>query len=298
MKKILIIGTGGQVSTNLIALLKNQYEYEFRAVGMEQGLDLAKADTVYSQLKNLNFKPDIIINAAAYTAVDTAEDERDICNNINNISVNEIAKFTTANQSLFVHYSTDYVFDGAGDKPFAEDNTKNLNPLNYYGRTKLDGERAITKSGCDHLIFRTSWVYNDIGKNFVKTILKLACEREELKIVSDQIGSPTYAYDIADITLRAIKTDKIKTGVYHLVPQEQISWHKFAVMIIDTARELGFPVKTTNLLPILSSEFPTKATRPLNSRLETSKLRVNFGLQLPSVQQSLTNCLKRIKAHN
>lgn len=297
MKKILIIGKGGQVSSNLIELLQNNSEYEFLAIGYPE-FDLSKPLEIFHKLSTIDYQPNIIINAAAYTAVDLAEDEREKSDAINNISVREIAKFATQTQSLLVHYSTDYVFDGSGNTPFTENDITHLSPLNHYGKTKLEGEREIIKSGCNHLILRTSWVYNHVGKNFVLTILKLAAEKDELKIIDDQIGSPTYAYDIADITIKMLKKYNGQSGIYNFVSREQISWFDFANMIVGKARILGFPVKAKNILPIKTSEYPTKAKRPLNSRLSTAKLQKDFELQFPKIEDSLAVCLKKIDHKN
>ncbi len=297
MKKILLIGKGGQLSENLIELLMADESFEFLALGHDE-LDLNRPHDVLKKLTSLNLRPDVIINAAAYTAVDAAEDEREMCNNINNVSVAELAKFAAQNNSLLVHYSTDYVFNGSGDKPFTESDTQNLQPVNYYGETKLAGERAVTQSGCKHLILRTSWVYNHTGKNFVLTMLKLAAERDELKVVSDQIGSPTYAYDMANLTLQLLKKYNGQQGIYHFVPQQQISWYDFTNAILAEATSHGFPVKVKNVVPLTTAQYPTKAARPLNSRLSTALLQQHFGLQFPPLQQSLTACLKRIKADN
>ncbi len=297
MKKILIIGKGGQVSENLIALLSKKEDYEFLAIGQAE-IDLSHPQEVYPKLKALEFKPDVIINAAAYTAVDLAEDEQEKCDNINHLSVIEIARYATKIQALLIHYSTDYVYDGSGNKPFEEGNVIELKPLNHYGKTKLAGEKEVLTSGCRCLVLRTSWVYNHVGKNFVLTMLKLAAEREELKVVSDQIGSPTYAYDIADITIQMISQDKKRYGIYHIVPEKNISWYDFASLIVKKAHELSFPVMVKNVLPIYTSEYPTKAKRPYNSRLSTAKLKKDFGLQFPDIEESLTNCLKRIRDNN
>ena len=294
MKKILIIGKGGQVSENLIGLLKNNKSFEFLALGQNE-LDLSKPQEIYPKLSATGYKPDVIINAAAYTAVDTAEDERTLCDNINNVSVREIAKFATKTQALLIHYSTDYVFDGAGTAEFTEDNTYNLNPLNHYGVTKLAGEKEVIKSGCNHLILRTSWVYNDAGKNFVLTMLKLGAEREELKIVADQVGSPTCAFDIADYTIKIIEKYKGQSGIYHFVAPQKVSWFEFTQMIFDNARALGFNIKVKNVLPIKTSDYPTKAKRSHNSRLSTAKLERDFGLQFPKIEDSLMICLKKIR---
>jgi dTDP-4-dehydrorhamnose reductase len=296
MKKILIIGKGGQVSSNLIELLSNQdykKNFEFLALGQNE-LDLSKPSEVLSKLNNTRYKPDIIINAAAYTAVDLAEDERQLCNNINNISVGEISKFATKNQALLIHYSTDYVYNGEGNFEFQESDESKTSPVNYYGKTKLDGEKQIIKNGCNYLILRTSWVYNHVGKNFVLTILKLAKEKEELKIINDQIGSPTYALDIAKNTLQMAEKFNGKSGIYHFVAPEKISWFDFTNLIVAQAKELNFEINVKNILPITTSQYPTKAARPLNSRLSVKKLENDYGIIFPKIYESLQNCLNKI----
>jgi dTDP-4-dehydrorhamnose reductase len=297
MKKILIIGKGGQVSSNLIELLATpdyKNKFEFLALGQNE-LDLSKPSEVLSKLNNTGYKPDIIINAAAYTAVDLAEDERELCNNINNISVAEIAKFATKHQALLIHYSTDYVYNGEGNSEFQEADESKTNPVNYYGKTKLDGEKQIIKSGCNYLILRTSWVYNHAGKNFVLTILRLAQEKEELKIINDQVGSPTYAFDIAVNSLLMAEKFNGKSGIYHFVAPEKISWFNFTNLIFAQAKELNFKITVKNISPIASSQYPTKAARPLNSRLSVKKLENNYGIIFPKISDSLKACLKNIK---
>ncbi len=293
MKKILVIGRTGQIAQNLNDILGHNKNFEFISTSRKE-LDLAVPEDVYGKLSALKFSPDIIINAAAYTAVDLAEDERETCDKINHLSVFEIARFCKDTKALLVHYSTDYVFDGSGNEPFIEDNSSNLSPLNHYGTTKLAGERAVINSGCEYLIFRTAWVYNHSGKNFVNTILRLAQERPELKIVSDQTGSPTYAADIASATITALGATEIKSGIYNLVAPEFISWHGFAELIVNAARKHGFDIKTESVIPISSVEYPTRAKRPANSRLSFKKLENDFGITLPSIKDSLNNCLQKI----
>lgn len=286
MKKLLLIGKSGQIGSNLAELCGDCNSPSSKE------LDLSKPETIYPKLKT--FSPEIIINAAAYTSVDLAEDEKELCDKINHLSVAEIAKYCAENNTFLIHYSTDYVFDGTGEKEFKEDNTANLKPRNHYGATKLAGEEAIRESGCKYLILRTSWVYNHSEKNFVKTILKLASEREELKIIDDQIGSPSYAKDLAEATVRMLSD--LKTGTYHLVPQEQISWYKFAKMIVEEAKIQGFPIKVEKITPITTADYPTKASRPLNSRLSTKKLLNDYGIILPSISSSLKNCLQKMES--
>jgi len=292
MKNLLVIGKTGQIASSLLEILVAQGKFKYTALGRNE-LDLARPKNVYAALKKIKPAPDIIINAAAYTDVDKAEDEREICNNINNLAVAEIASFCADNKALLVHYSTDYVFDGSGNQEFSEDNITNLKPVNYYGATKLAAESAVINSGCDYLILRTSWVYNHRGKNFVNTILKLAAAKTELKIVADQVGSPTYAHDIAAATLQML--ENIKPGIYHMVPHEKVSWHQFAEMIIDEAKRGGLDVKLKTLTPITTAEYKTKAKRPLNSRLSAQKLKTVYNIQLPPLAASLRICLGKIR---
>src|SRR5690606_13669628 len=202
-------------------------------------------------------------------------------------------------KALVVHYSTDYVFDGSGNSPWREDDA--TGPLNTYGKSKLAGEQALVNSGCDHLIFRTSWVYAARGSNFIKTILRLAAEREELTIIDDQWGAPTGAELIADISAHAIRAtvaDPARGGTYHLAAGGTTSWHGYAKVIVAAAREAGVELKTTleKILPVTSSSFKTAAQRPLNSRLSTDKLQTAFGLQMPDwefgVRRMLTEILE------
>ncbi|MDX1949455.1 MAG: dTDP-4-dehydrorhamnose reductase, partial [Rickettsiales bacterium] len=229
-----------------------------------------------------------------YTAVDKAEDEREICNAINVNAVKIIADFCKKIDAKLIHYSTDYVFDGSGELPFTEENSENLNPINYYGETKLNSEKEIINSGCKYFIFRISWVYNHSGKNFPFTILKLASERDELKIVADQVGSPCYSMDIAKATLKIIENKSSDFGIYHLTPEEYISWFEFAKIIVEKARKYSKPLKVKGILPIKTSEFPVRAKRPLNSRLDSSKALKILGIKLPKIENSLEEFFKKI----
>jgi dTDP-4-dehydrorhamnose reductase len=291
--KILLSGTYGQVGSNVLNLGKDKHEIKFFDI---DSFDYNNPEKLSESLHNLDFKPDIFINPAAFTAVDAAENEQDVCNNVNNISVQKIANYCKENNIFLVHYSTDYVFDGEGEKPFTEDMANRLKPQNFYGKTKLLGEQAIINSGVNYIIFRTSWVYNAIGKNFVQTMLKLMQEREELKIVADQIGSPTYATDIAKTTLKIIEKINLKNTkeIYNLCPSQQISWFDFANLIKQTAEENNIKLKIRNILPILSNEYPTPAKRPLNSRLDVSKLKNHFNIELPEIKTSLNDCIKKM----
>jgi dTDP-4-dehydrorhamnose reductase len=237
--------------------------------------------------------PDVIVNAAAYTAVDDAEAHPDIAHRVNAGAPEVLAREAQARGALLIHYSTDYVFDGSGDRPWLE--TDVPAPLNVYGRTKLAGEQAIQRNCERHLIFRTSWVHAARGGNFIRTMLRLAGERDRLTVVSDQIGAPTGAELLADVTAHCLRTlpwgagDISKQpayGTYHLTAAGATSWFEFAVHVIEAARRLGVPIKVAReaIVPIPTDAFPRPARRPLNSRLDTQKLRDAFGLRLPSWQ--------------
>lgn len=241
--------------------------------------------------------PDVIVNAAAHTAVDKAESEPELARTINAFAPGVLAAEAKKIGAWLVHYSTDYVFDGAGNAPWLETDTPA--PLSVYGNTKLEGENAIIASGCQHLIFRTSWVYAARGGNFAKTMLKLAQERDALKVINDQIGAPTGADLLADVTAHAIRTaiDKPNVrGLYHLVAAGETSWHGYANFVIDFARQAGLSVKVAHeaIAPVPTSAFPTEAKRPLNSRLDTRKLQNSFDLKLPHWQSGVVRMLTEI----
>jgi dTDP-4-dehydrorhamnose reductase len=244
-------------------------------------------------------RPDVIVNAAAHTAVDKAESEPELCRTLNAEAPAVLARCAAASGALLVHYSTDYVFDGSGTAPWLETDTPA--PLSVYGSTKLEGERAIAASGCRHLIFRTSWVYGARGGNFAKTMLRLAGERERLTVIDDQHGTPTGADLIADVTAHTIRQvmanpDQALSGIYHLVASGETSWHGYASHVIAQARyinpELG--LKVNDIAPVPTSAFPTPAKRPLNSRLSSHKLQQAFGLVLPPWQQGVNRMLSEI----
>ncbi len=278
-KNIIIFGKNGQVAMNLLRLFDLNW-YSVAAYSSSE-VDFTKLVQLQSFLQTIT-PPDFIINAAAYTNVDKAEEEKEMCDLINHQAIKIIANYCAKNAVKLISYSTDYVFDGSGNQPFSEDNVKNLNPLNFYGKSKLDGERAIMASNCDYVILRTSWVYNDVGKNFVNTITKLAQEKEELNIVDDQIGAPTSAEYIAKSTIKIIKTlqqnhDKNLYGIYHLTGKKYISWYQFALEIIDNLKKnspASLRVKKVN--PIKTKDYNYKAIRPLNSRLNCDKVQKVF----------------------
>ena len=298
MTRFLLIGKDGQVGSNLEEIFKRNGT-EYFAPSIDE-LDFSKPSKVKDYLSKLEFNPDYIINAAAYTAVDKAEDEPEICDNINHKSVKEIAEYCSSNDVRLVHFSTDYIYNGEGQSEFFEDERSSLGPLNQYGKTKLAGDQAIELSGCEYLIFRTSWVYNHIGKNFVLTMLKLFQEKEEIQVIDDQTGSPTYAVDIAEATIEAINKAKdfsdFPSGVYHLTSPEKVTWFEFANKILKTAKEkqLLKAIKLENIKPVETSQFPTKAKRPHNSRLSVKKISDKFAIVLPDVETSIKDCFDRI----
>jgi dTDP-4-dehydrorhamnose reductase len=245
-------------------------------------------------------RPNVIVNAAAYTAVDKAESDVDACRTINASAPALLAQAARAAGSLLVHYSTDYVFNGSGDAPWLE--TDATGPLNVYGLTKLEGEQAIKISGCAHLIFRTSWVFGARGGNFAKTMIRLAKERDRLSVINDQFGAPTGADLLADVTAHTIRATLAHPelgGLYHLAAGGTTTWHGYASHVIEQARAAGQPilVAADAIGAVPTSAFPTPAQRPLNSRLSTDKLQSQFGLSLPHWQLGVDRMLTETFGH-
>ena len=288
--KILLFGKNGQLGFELqrsvaglgevIALDRNSQNF----CG-----NLSNLQGIAASIREAN--PDIIINAAAYTAVDKAEDEHDLVNLINAQAPGVMAEGAKKVGALLVHYSTDYVFDGSGDRPWKETDTPA--PLNIYGASKLAGEKAIQSSGCRHYIFRTSWVFGAHGNNFIKTILRLAQEREILRIVNDQIGAPTSATFLADATGQILRHRPEANDLYHLAAHGEVSWYDYTRFILERAQAKGIDLKCApeNVTPIPSTAYPTPALRPLNSRLNTSKAEQVFGLEIPKWQKDVEKIL-------
>ena len=293
--KILLFGKGGQVGWEL--------QRSLAPLGEVIALDHDSADGCgdFTKLAGLaatvqRVAPDVVVNAAAYTAVDKAESEPDLAHTINALAPGVLADEAHKLVAWLVHYSTDYVFDGRGDKPWRETDTPA--PLNVYGKTKLDGERAVMRCA-RHLIFRTSWVYAARGANFAKTMLRLAQERDQLKVIDNQIGAPTGAELLADVTAHAIRSAQMRpelAGLYHLTAGGETSWHGYAKFVIEQALKAGQPLRTTPdaVEPIPTDAYPTPAQRPLNSRLDTRKLRSAFGLNLPEWSSGVERMLREI----
>ncbi|MBF7052332.1 dTDP-4-dehydrorhamnose reductase [Halomonas sp. KAO] len=288
--KILITGGNGQVGFELkrqLCLLGEVYAPD------RAELDLADAAAVDQWLEE--HQPGLIVNAAAYTAVDKAEEEPELARRLNAELPAQLAEYSTARGQWLVHYSSDYVYPGDGEAFWQEESA--TGPLSVYGQTKLEGDQAVQASGCHHLIFRTSWVYGARGNNFMKTMLRLGRERDALKVVSDQIGVPTPARLIAQVTVLAImdgiarqsRAPTLPSGIYHLAPRGETSWHGFACEIFRLAAERGeiLAITPDNVARIPTAEYPTPAQRPLNSRLSLDKLEKALGIQLPGWQEQL-----------
>jgi dTDP-4-dehydrorhamnose reductase len=278
--KILLLGANGQLghelSRTLLAL------GEVKACGRAE-VDMTNGHSIVNTIDA--FKPDVIVNAAAYTAVDKAESECDLAFKVNAEAVRILADEATKRDIWLIHYSTDYVFDGSKTEPYLE--TDVPNPINVYGESKLAGEQAITGSGCKHLIFRTTWVIGKDGSNFAKTILRLASERDTLSIINDQFGVPTAPALIAKVTKAAIEAiataNHWPSGIYHLAPHGETTWHGIAQTLIQLAKEAHVPLATdeSGLQAITTAEYPTAAKRPANSLLDTSKLEKQLKFNLP-----------------
>jgi dTDP-4-dehydrorhamnose reductase len=287
-KVILITGANGQVGYELCRTL-SAFGPILSPNRAELDLSDAKAVDVYLA----KHQPDLIVNPAAWTAVDAAEAHQDEATRLNTALPAQLAKYADNNNAYLVHYSTDYVYAGTGDEPWLETDTPT--PLSVYGHTKLAGDQAVANHCKNHLIFRTSWVYSDRGNNFLKTMLKLGEQRDSLNIVNDQYGAPTNARMIAEVTALAVYcklfNQPIESGVYHLVNKGVTTWYGFADAIFKQARLNNLPLKLDKLGGISTAEFPTPAARPSNSRLDVSKLENALGITLPNWQQQLEHTL-------
>ncbi|HVT33286.1 MAG TPA: dTDP-4-dehydrorhamnose reductase [Rhodanobacteraceae bacterium] len=301
--KILVLGANGQVGCELMRALAPLGEV---VAATRDGArdtieaDLARPDSLADALDAVD--AEIVVNAAAYTAVDRAEDESSLADRINHRAVAGIGAWAAAKGAGVIHYSTDYVFDGSAKRPYREDDP--TAPLGVYGRTKLDGEDALRASGARHLILRTAWVYAARGRNFLLTMLRLAGERDELRVVDDQVGAPTPARLIADATAEALASwhvsletrDARFDGIHHLVSRGKCSWCDFAGAIMAGAAKRGLVARAPRVVPIRTSEYPTRAKRPAYSVLDTERFEGAFGLQLPDWRAGLDQVLDELAA--
>jgi dTDP-4-dehydrorhamnose reductase len=294
---ILLLGANGQVGYELSRALGARDGF----VALDRaGADLSRPESLRAVV--LHCRPKVIINAAAYTAVDQAESEPDLARDVNAVAPGVLAKAAEEIGACIVHYSTDYVFDGRKGGAYVE--TDSTNPLSVYGRTKLAGEDAVRKLASRHLVFRTSWLLGVHGRNFLKTILRLAAERETLNVVADQYGAPTSAELVADVTARVLQSmlsaskDDRRWGVYHLAAAGKTSWHGCARYVVQRARELGISLKATPeaVVPISTVDYPAHAARPANSRLNTEKLRAEFGIKLPDWKRDVDRILHQLNS--
>lgn len=288
--RILLTGASGQVGGALYPLLRERDEI---MAPRRKEFDLSRPDQLGAALNRL--KPDLIVNPAAYTAVDRAEDEAELALRINAEAPAELGRWAARHAVPILHFSTDYVFDGLGQKPWRENDP--CRPLSSYGRSKWEGERSLRDSGAPHLIIRTSWVYAAQGTNFLRTIARLSRERDELRVVADQFGAPTSAASIADAvsmilrrrrSLAELRADFVRAGgIVHLANTGVTSWHGFASAIVAGLRARGQPIKAVTVHAIAGREFPTKAKRPANSKLDLSRLRDVFAITPPPWNEAL-----------
>lgn len=294
--KILLFGKGGQVGWELQRSLLPLGEVVALDFGSEVLCgDFMRPEKLVQTVRKV--QPDVIVNAAAYTAVDKAQSEPELARLINALSPGVLAEEADRLGAWFVHYSTDYVFDGRGHRPWVE--TDKPAPINVYGETKLEGEQLVVARCRRHLIFRTSWVYAARGANFAKTMLRLAQEQERLTVIDDQIGAPTGADLLADVTahaLRQVQHMPESAGLFHLVAGGETSWYGYAQHVIEHARRspVAPTIKVVSVDPVPTAAFPTSARRPLNSRLETDRLRTVFNLTLPPWQQGVERMLAEV----
>ena len=299
--KILLLGKNGQVGWELQRAL--QPLGEVIALDRSQNADGLSGDLAdFDQIKHAIeiSQPTIIVNAAAYTAVDKAETDQINADIINNLAVKNLAQLCAANNILLIHYSTDYVFNGTGTQAWSEKDA--TSPINLYGSTKRLGEIALEQSGCAFINFRTCWVYGLHGNNFIKTMLKLASNREELSIIHDQVGAPTGAALIADVTAQAIRyyllsdenQQKALQGHYHLSAAGECSWYDYAQYVFEFARLKGAQLAIQKVNAIETTAYPTPAKRPLNSRLNTYKLQTNFKIHFPDWKMGVAQVLEEI----
>jgi|TARA_B100000787_G_scaffold168870_1_gene158568 dTDP-4-dehydrorhamnose reductase len=291
MSKILVTGKNGQLGKSIQKLIKNtEQTNKFIFVGREE-LDLSNESMITRYFKDNSF--DIIINCAAYTQVDKAEEEQKLANQVNNLAVSQLAQIAKNQQAKLIHISTDYVFDGKNNKPYKE--TDRTNPISVYGKTKLAGEKAIQEIlPTNATIIRVSWMYSEYGNNFVKTMLRIGKERDEINVINDQIGSPTYATDLAKVILQAIKYKNLKkenqiTQIYHYSNEGKISWYEFAKEIFKIAKV------DCKVNPIVSEDYPALAKRPKIVLMNKSKISLRFDIKSKELRESLECCMIILK---
>jgi dTDP-4-dehydrorhamnose reductase len=294
--RIMLTGANGQVGWELSRSLMPLGEVI--ALTRSQ-CDLSHPESLPAIVQEI--KPDVIVNAAAYTAVDKAEEEEELATIINGTSVGVLAEEAKKRNTLLIHFSTDYVFDGTKQTPYTEEDVPN--PINAYGRSKLAGESAIQQVGGDYLILRTTWVYAARGKNFLKTMLRLAQEQEEIRIVADQYGAPTWSRNIADVTAHVLATSqrereagKFTSTTYHLCASGLTSWHGFSSAIVERVKQLApiGSIKTDSVLPIATEDYPLPAARPKNSQMDSSCLTARFGVTMPEWQHAMELCIGEV----
>ncbi len=296
--KILLLGANGQVGHELLRALAplGSVVAATRAGKLDDGkpcliADLADATSLDRALRST--AAELVVNAAAYTAVDRAEDEPELADRVNHRALAEIGAWARRTGALVVHYSTDYVFDGRADRPYVENDP--VAPLGAYGRSKLAGEAALRDSGAAHWIFRTAWVYAARGHNFLRTMLRLAAERDELRVVADQIGTPTPARWIANASAAALaRRAAEQSGIWHMVTAGQCSWHEFAVAILHGAVARGLLDHVPRVLPIATADYPTRARRPAWSVLDHRRFERSFGLECPDWRAALDLVLDQL----
>jgi len=296
--KLVVTGANGQVGWEL--------QRSLAALGEVIALDRSQCDLSRPELLPdviRSLKPDVIVNAAAYTAVDDAEREEELATIVNGFAPGVLARETARTGALMIHYSTDYVFDGCKASPYMEDDPPC--PINAYGRSKLAGEIAVRQAGGPHLLLRTSWVYGARGRNFLRTMLALLRERDELRIVADQVGAPTWATEIAQATAAVVEAaahqrteGQFESGLYHLTAAGATSWYGFAAAILEGATRGGLLAagRSARLVPIASEEYPRPATRPKNSRMAGDRMRARFGVALQGWEKALSLCLEEMRA--
>ena len=282
--KVLVIGSDGQLGLEF-QKISNSFDSLSWVFSTIKTLDLLRLDTINSFLNNIN--PTLIINCAAYTSVDKAETESKLADLINFKAVDIISRWTSNNNKKLIHVSTDYVFDGLSKLPLSENS--NTNPINQYGNSKLKGEIACLKNDSSSIVIRTSWLYSSFGKNFVKTMIDLMKNNNSVKVVNDQIGSPTYAYDLAKVIIEIIINSENKSGLFHYSIEGETSWFEFARSIKELYN------LDCKIIGVSSKEFKTLAKRPKYSLLNKSKIKKTFNLEIPNYKQSLENCIKVIK---